>query len=262
MTLAVDLLAAAAAQFNIALVSRDGGTATFDVPATAPSGRRQVFRIRSAGEECPAAREVEGALPSFCPERHINHDGSLCLGWGNDAAPNVIDAETAEVWWGRVLAFLRLQMRAARARKWTGPKWAHGSAAVHQLAAERAAEKLGADVLDDLRQRRIQVSWAKQRASLGGRILKVRRRGSDWYSVWEGARRVVNKQQPCVCAAGSIRHHRRLRNCADHVQQAYELANSLLLWGEAEERFWTSFKGAQCCGTLEDCPLRAVTSAT
>lgn len=262
MTLAIDLLEAAAPQFNIALVSRDGGSATFDVPATAPSGRMQVFRVLAAGEGGPTAREVEGALPPFCPERHINPDGTFCLGWGKDASPNVVNAETAEVWWGRVLAFLRLQMRAARARKWTGREWAHGSAAVHQLNAESAAEKLGADVLDDLRQHRVQVSWAKRRTSHGGRILNVRRRGSDWYSVWESARTVVNKQQPCVCAAGSIRHHRRLRNCADHAQQAYELANSLLLWGEAEERFWTLFKGAQCCGTLEDCPLRAPSSAT
>jgi hypothetical protein len=201
-------------------------------------------------------------LPSFCPARHINRDATFCLGWGDDAAPDVVNADSAEVWWGRVLAFLRLQMRASRARKWTGPEWAHGAAAIHQYAAERAAEKLGAEVLDDLRQRRIQVEWANRRAPLGGPLLKVMRNGSDWYSVWHGARRVVNKQRPCVCAAGSVRHHRRLRNCADHANQAYELANSLLLWGEEEDRFWTLFKGAQCCATLEDCPLRAPSSAT
>jgi hypothetical protein len=262
VNLAVDLLAAAAPLLNITVVSRDGEYATFEVPVSPPSGRLQVFRVRATGAHSPAAREVEGLLPSFCPERHINHDGTFCLGWGDDAAPAVVDVDSAEVWWGLVLDFLRLQMRAARARKWTGPGWAHGSAAVHQLAAEKAAEKLGADVLDDLRQRRIQVNWAKRRVPAGGQILKVRRRGRDWYSIWESARRVVNKQRPCVCAAGSIQHHRRLRNCRDHAEQAYELANSLLLWGEAEERFWTHFKGASCCGTLADCPLRAPSSAT
>jgi hypothetical protein len=259
VTAAVDLLAAAAPQLNIALVERDGEAAVFDVPAHAPSGRRQVFRIRASGDKSPAAREAGGLLPTFCPQRHINHDGSFCLGWGQDAAPNVVNADSAEAWWGHVLAFLRLQMRAARARRWTGPEWAHGSAAAHQLTAELAAEKLGPDVLDDLRQRRIEVGWARRRAATGGRILKVRRRGRDWYSVWETARRVVNKQQPCVCAAGSVRHHRRLRNCGDHAQQAYELAQSLLLWGEAEKQFWTQFRDRECCGTMDVCPLRAVT---
>jgi hypothetical protein len=260
VTKAVNLLVAAAPQFNIALISRDDGAAVFDVPVAPPSGRARVFRVRASGEGSPAAHEAAGVLPSFCPQRHINRDGSFCLGWGDDAAPEVSDLRTAESWWGYVMAFLRLQMRALKARRWTGPEWAHGSAARHQLAAEQAAEKLGADVLDDLRQRRVQVGWAPRRAPIGGRILKVKRRGSDWYSVWESARRVVNKQQACICAAGSIRHHRRLRNCGDHALSAYQLATSLLLWEEAEEQFWDIFSGTQCCGTMTDCPLRATTT--
>jgi hypothetical protein len=41
VTLAVDFLTAAATQFSIALVSRDDGSATFDVPVTSPSGKSQ-----------------------------------------------------------------------------------------------------------------------------------------------------------------------------------------------------------------------------
>jgi hypothetical protein len=253
---AVDLLAVAAAQFNIAVVSRDGGSATFDVPVAAPSGRQQGFRVRMTGEQSAVAQEEGGKLPAFCPQRHINRDGSFCLGWGDQAAPDVVDGDSAEAWWGYVLAFLRLQMRAARARRWTGPEWAHGSAAKYQFAAEQAAKKLGENVLDDLRQRRLEVAWASRRAPRDDRILKVQRRDREWFSVLESARRVVNKQQPCVCAAGSVRHHRRLRNCSDHAQQAYDLATSLLLWEEAEVRFWAAHKGAQCCGTMDDCPLR------
>lgn len=257
MTLATELLQAVAPSLNIALVKRDVDAATFDVPVDAPSGRQQVFRVRTDARRVPSAREVDGVLPSFCPQRHINPDGSFCLGWGEDAAPEVVDEQTAEAWWGRVLAFLRLQMRAKKARKWTGPEWAHGSAAVYQLAAERAAAGLGEDVLDDLRARRICVEWLRRRTPIGGRILKVTRRGRDWYLVWERANRVVNKQQPCACSRGSIRHHRRLRNCGDHAQHAYDLAKALLLWSEAEKQFWETFKGAQCCGTIEDCPLRS-----
>lgn len=257
MTLAVDLLVAVAPQFNISLVSRDGRSATFNVPVAAPSGRQQIFRVRASVEDGTVAREVGGVLPAFCPQRHINRDGSFCLGWGGDAAPDVVDGDSAEAWWGHVLAFLRLQMRAARARMWTGPEWAHGSAAKYQMAAEQAAKTLGDDILDDLRLRRLQVIWATRRTPLGGRILKVKRRGREWFSVWESARRVVNKQQPCVCAAGSVQHHHRLRNCGNHAQQAYDLARSLLLWAEAEVQFWDAHRGAQCCGTMDNCPLRA-----
>jgi hypothetical protein len=257
VTLALDLLGASAPNFGITLLSRDADVATFDVPAAGPSGRTRVFRITVSGAAASSAREVADALPDFCPERHINRDGSFCLGWGHDAAPQVMDAESAEAWWGLVLEFLRLQMRAERARRWTGPQWAHGSAAVHQAAAEKGAAALGHDVLDDLRQRRIRVSSARSRGVSGAAMLRVTRRGELWFSVWVDKQRVVNKQQPCVCDKGSIRRHRRLRSCGDHAQQAYVLAASLLLWDQAEKRFWEACKDAQCCGTMADCPLRA-----
>lgn len=257
MTQVVALLVDIAPQFNIALISRGEGTATFDVPVATPSGRQHVFKLKVIGEgHRAAAQEIGGMLPSFCPPRHINLDSSFCLGWGDGASPEVVNEESAELWWGLVLAFLRLQIRASYARRWTGQEWAHGAAASYQLGAEKAAENLGADVLDDLRRGHISVCWSNRRSPAGGRILKVQRRGHEWFSVWEEARRVVNKQQPCLCAAGSVRHHRRLRNCRDHAIQAYELGMSLWQWSEAEARFWNSLKGTACCGTMDGCPLQ------
>lgn len=257
MTQAVALLVNSAPQFNIALISRGEGTAIFDVPVPTPGGRRRVFQLRVIGDDQRAtAREIGGMLPSFCPPRHINQDASFCLGWGDDAAPEVVNEHSAELWWGLVLAFLRLQIRASYARRWMGQEWAHGAAAIYQLGAENAAKSLGADVLDDMRRGQISVRWSNRRAPAGGRILKVLRRGQEWFSVWEDARRVVNKQQACVCAAGSVRHHRRLRNCRDHAIQAYKLGMSLWLWSEAEARFWDFFRGIACCGTMDGCPLR------
>lgn len=255
MKSSVELLTAIAPQFKITLALQDGNSSIFVVPVAEPSGRTHVFRIRVINDKNPSATEVSGVLPSFCPQRHINSDGSFCLGWGKDAPAEVTGTNSAEAWWGGVLEFLRLQLRAARARKWTGPEWAHGDAAKHQMVAENAAKQLGNDVFADLQQYRLKVEWSSRTAPNGGRILKVRRRDKEWFAVLERERRVINKQQPCVCAIGSVKHHRRLRNCCDHSQQAYQLAISLMEWRREEERFWMLCSGVQCCKTIDDCPL-------
>src|SRR5580704_18127336 len=55
-------------------------------------------------------RQVGNRLPACCPERHINPDGSFCIGL---RAGEGITDKTAPAWWGKLLAFVLLQETAA-----------------------------------------------------------------------------------------------------------------------------------------------------
>jgi hypothetical protein len=54
-------------------------------------------------------RITKKTLPEFCPERHINDDGSFCLGL---RAGEGITEETARAWWAKLHAFLLCQETA------------------------------------------------------------------------------------------------------------------------------------------------------
>jgi hypothetical protein len=75
-----------------------------------------IFRIRvdAVDDEAVKAREDEPfLLPASCPERHINIDGSFYLYWA-EAEPNaIVDASAAEIWWGKLLVFLKRQQTAS-----------------------------------------------------------------------------------------------------------------------------------------------------
>jgi len=85
-------------------------------------------------------REIGNTLPSCCPERHINPDGSFCIGL---RAGEGITAETAPAWWDKLHAFALCQETAEAASGPTEAQLSHGAADEVELAAENAADQLG-----------------------------------------------------------------------------------------------------------------------
>ena len=90
------------------------------------------------------AREVaeRRLLPANCMQRHMNTDGSFCI--GHEAPSLVVDHVTAEQWWNLLLGYLRCQDIAEITKRWPPNRGlSHGDAAKIQLEAEALADKLG-----------------------------------------------------------------------------------------------------------------------
>ena len=102
-------------------------------------------------KECDEKRH----LPVACPCRHLNDDGTFCLGLKMRLG---IDIENS-TWWDHLAKFLKFQEVAEETKIWhldTGENdkihndFSHGDAAKHQLKAEELASKLGIrDCYDD-----------------------------------------------------------------------------------------------------------------
>jgi len=259
---AIGQLTAIASQFNAHLVSIDGvARAVFDVVVQHTDGKHigYALKIVASGVQVSAMEVVPTELPAYCPERHINYDGTFCLNWKEDVALEVRDSASAERWWNHLVNFLRTQARAANKKRWPGRAWAHGDAARHQRAAEAAAARLGKDFSEDLERDRLRVERVKQSANEHGSVIRLLRNEQVSYAALEHPLRVINKRQPCICKRGNIKRHRRLRNCETHAIDAANLVAALLNWKLKEEEFWAQAraKGRPCCGTIKDCPLQA-----
>jgi len=252
---ALVLLAHVAAEFDARPLP---GGAAFEVPVREVSGETRTYHltVNAIGELVAARETVPHHLPAACPERHINGDGTFCVHWERHESGRVVDEASAKLWWVRLLAFLKAQRRAERARRWTaGKAWAHGRAAVHQTEAERAASCLGADFEDALNGRHLSVEWSKHKTKYGDRLLYLARRGQVVLAARGKPLRIVNKRLACICERGDIKRHRRLRNCGAHAQDALALINAMLGWQEEEKRFWEGEKARTCCRTMDSCPL-------
>lgn len=253
----IDTLAACLPALGATEVGRGPGD-KLDValPVTLSDGRCPVYYIRIfvAGVSASAREVTPTLLPAFCPERHINVDGSFCLYW-RAIDDIVIDGpDSALAWWETLVRFLQLQTRAARRRHWPdGRGRAHGAAAIHQFRAEQAAERLGDQLFTDMQDGRLSV--AVRGSGAEGPAIRVLRDGQRIYATWLHSRRMVNLRRPCVCAAGREPRPPVIRSCGDHAAAATTLALELHSMAEQERRFWKDFEGHPCCGTMNDCPL-------
>lgn len=258
----IDLIAGCSSAFESTATRVGSDQATLTVLlASAYSEVEQYFLVaQDIGGGVIKVREVtQKLLPAYCPERHINSDGSFCLNWADDVDLTVFDAKSAEEWWRQLLQFLRYQQRADYTRRWQGSAWAHGSdAAKNQREAENAARRLGETFASALTAKSMSVVKTRYHSRTNGAVLHVLRNGQAIYSVWARNFKAINKQQACVCGSGDIKRHRRLRNCSTHSQDADVLAVSLFGWEQAERAFWNEARklGKPCCGTMKHCPLR------
>jgi hypothetical protein len=176
-------------------------------------------------------------LPNSCPERHINGDGTFCLGWQADHLPATVEATKA--WWGKLQVFLTYQETAHETGHW--PEYAqlsHGDAAQFQLAAENLAHELG---LEDLYQQAL--------AGAENIITNLARR------IDPKTMRLRNGRALCACGRTGRRGRRILR------RDCWKLGLKCLPVLERQRsdelrRFWAIRAGTPCCGTMRGCPLR------
>lgn len=191
--------------------------------------------------------QTPALLPAFCPDRHINSDGSFCMGWQAADPLNVVDQASAGEWWARLLKFLSLQEIANQLRRWpSNHEWAHGDAAAHQDRAERCARALGPAFETALAAKRLQVIRQRRRSGFA-QLMDGKRR---LYSVWITCRRVATGRQACLCGSGQP-----LRSCEDHADRAAELVFAIEARDRAEREFWKRAAGRPCCSSLAVCPL-------
>lgn len=259
MISAIALIVQAAPDFGGVCTRDSGDSAILDLPVELVDGRSILYKLllKQDGERVTAQEETPQHLPSFCPERHINSNGTFCLYYADVTRLDVIDKVSAIAWLETVYKFLRLQERARIKRRWPNNNvWAHGNAASYQLLAESAATAINDKMASALADNRLHL---KQRHSMGRPILELSIDGFLIYRVWELEKRVINQRQRCFCGWSGLRVPKRLRSCADHATRACELALALCEWKKAEKLYWDSMKEKICCGTCNSCPLQART---
>jgi hypothetical protein len=184
-------------------------------------------------KEAAAAR----LLPRSCPDRHINPDGTFCLGLR--AGHLIDDANRADEWWGKLLVFLTCQETAHETRSW--PDYAqlsHGDdAAEIQIDAEELAWKLG--LYDE---------YKETLRGNSGTIAALARR------VDPNTMHLRNGRSACACGRSDKRGRRLLRRqcwkadlkCLPVLERRRQ---------EAVKQFWATFSGTPCCQTMDGCPL-------
>lgn len=256
MSTAVDLIAQVAPDFGGACTRSPDTSAILNLPVKLVDGRIIPYKLllKQKGECVTAQEETPQHLPAFCPERHINPDGTFCLYYAGITCLDVVNEVSASAWLETVYKYLKLQERARVQRRWpNNDAWAHGDAAYHQHRAQAAAAAINERMASALADGGLQL---KHKRSKGRPILNLLIDGTHIYSVWEFDKRVINQKQRCFCGKSGLRMAKRLRRCADHAKRASELALALRDWENAEELYWKAMKGKSCCGTCDSCPLR------
>lgn len=174
--------------------------------------------------------------PVACPERHVNHDGTFCIGEGAINCPHT--SGDAELWWEALGKFVVGQRYADTHRTWLYPRSLHhGRASHHQRELERLA---GGSIFED----EVESALHAQTGWLAREIPRVHKSGS----------RLVNLRAPCP--RGCTRRGRPvLRRKCKQRQLIFEIVREERRRRKAEADFWASFPRKECCGTMDGCPL-------
>lgn len=216
----------------------DGRQAEIDAVLTRSSGAfTRLFElvVIHLAHEVKVFERVSGKmLPTSCPDRHINDDGSFCLGL---RAGEGIARETAEAWWRKLHGFLLCQETAAESGLWpAGAQISHGEAGEIELRAEAAADTLG--LLHAYREA-VEFDIGPIAASL--------------FKINRATGLLRNGRSACLCGRKDKRNNTLLR------RDCHRLSCPIVLEHErraAAERFWRSMQGRPCCGTMRECPLK------
>lgn len=256
-------IAAVAAEFRCDVAPPQPGTAErlITLRLVRPSGTERPFHLLAKPRgDFVAVREdpARASLPAFCPERHINDDGTFCLFWRGLQDVRVVDRPSAKTWLKLLVRFLQAQLHAEKRQEWPSSIQAlpHGQAARHQIEAERIARLLGDDIYEDLMAKRlVVVETVLSRPGLG-RSLRLLRRGRKIAAMWQDGDRIANLRQACFCGAGKGAGRTPIRGCGQHARLVAALIRELFSVRQAEQRYWASVKDRRCCGTMDSCPLR------
>lgn len=230
------------------------------VDAAPPGDDPRIFKLKltpsDEGGVSVAERPEMRQLPCFCPERHINLDGSFCLflGSGN----SLTSSEQGSAWWLALSCYLNNQAYAERLGIWPlEAGLSHGNAASIQIEMETIASSLG---------------WRDE-------ILKGIFRKQGWISrilpkVSKDPARVVNART--ACPRGCTKLRRRRGSCAVGTGHTAISGEKFILRVDcpnrdtlerlivleharrrAENELSASLRasGAVCCGSMRICPL-------
>jgi hypothetical protein len=259
--IAIDLIVGIAAKFEAALLNRMSTEALFEVIVRRADSKQAVYRIRvhATGNEISAREEGTKNLPDFCPDRHINGDGSFCLYWHEEFSIHVTNVDAASKWWESLQGFLRLQERAAYAREWTGDGWAHGDAARYQYDALQAAEKLGNSFVVAIRSKHLAIEKIKSKNPANGMTLHLLLNGRPICRVRQNMSRVTGQYSfRKFRIRGTKKVARKLRFHEIRPSAYVKLVSALWSWDVMENAYWNECSTGKCCGTLDTCRLRRV----
>lgn len=264
MLSAVNLIAHVAPKFGGTCASTSETSGILDLSILLVDGRNTKYRLvlKQEGKQLSVREESPTHLPAFCPERHINYDGTFCLYYPAAGTLEVYDETSATSWMETLYKYLKLQDRAKRQRKWPNTSaWAHGDAALHQLRALNTASALSPDIANAVKNDQITL---KRRKSKSRPILEIWIENIRIFSVWEHSKKVINQSRQCFCHSSGAKKPKKIRRCNDHAKQATLLAFAIRDLQIEEQRFWDSMNNMPCCGTCDNCPLhiKLETSAT
>lgn len=263
MIIALDLIARNAPAFGGVFVRASKHSGRLDLPIKLVDGRVISYRLSLSQEKdrITVREEVPQHLPPFCPERHINMDGTFCLYYSGSTSLNVADDASAVAWMETVYRYLKLQERARVKRRWPNDEqWAHGEAAHHQSEAQKACAALGPHFTSHLSSGLLRIK--ERRSQDGRRILELWKENDYVFGVWEAKKKVVRQKQRCFCHSSGLRVPKRLRRCEDHAKHAATLVLSLRAWEKAEKAYWDEVAKLSCCGTCDSCPLARPSTQT
>jgi hypothetical protein len=192
----------------------------------------------SANGKLQAREFPANQWPTFCPQRHINHEGHFCLGLSE--VPTVTNAATASRWWQILQEHLGLQFTADATRTWPPHlEWDHGEAGATQVEMESLATKNGMaqDVTDAHFYR---VGW------LAAKDLPRLTKAKD---------RLVKGRAPCPKGCQKRGHPILRRKCSKR-EAVFQLVK--LEWQKRKQAtdFWKEVEGQPCCGRMKNCPLK------
>lgn len=205
----------------------------------------RVFQLKAVsfgGEIVVSERSIGSTLPEFCPERHINPDGSFCIGL---RAGQGITDETAPAWWMKLHAFALWQETAAETGFWPSEaQLSHGEAGEIELAAENAADQLG-----------LQAAYREAVAFDSGFIAAGIRKVNAKTGV------LRNGRSACICG----RTDRQGRTLLRRDCHSNGLGCPIVLEHQRRimiDEYWRTLRGrVTCCGTMHECPLRKTDAA-
>lgn len=176
-------------------------------------------------------------LPAFCPQRHMNENGSFCIGFR--AGNLVTGAQRAAAWWNKLQVFLTCQETAHQTRTWPQRlEISHGAAGEIELLGEEVAESLG-----------MRAEFEEAVQSNTGPIAYFVRR------INKNTGHLLNGRAICPCGRKDRQDRPKLRR---QCWKAGYLCLPMLerQRREAERTFWRNLKArVTCCGTMDDCPL-------
>ena len=183
-------------------------------------------------EEAPGHR----LLPEACPERHINDNGTFCIGLR--AGELIRDQSSAGEWWRKLSVFLTSQETAHETGEWPPMlQISHGDAAEIQLKAEALASRIGR--LEDYRN------------AIAFGIGPIARYANEVSAV---TGRLRNGSAECVCGRTTRQGRpKKRRQCAKDNDPCLPVIEAKRR--RAEQAFWKEREGQRCCETMRECPL-------